>query len=450
MAAAMPRAMRVAGQARTRRTGTVWSPRGPSWGPAEPVGPGTHGIHGLRTLDRHTHEHGRRFRIGMKTVLAYGLLLGSLLSGCEFSPKKASEGPDEGSNQWIQVVYGRTVWGGQEEEVAAWKEPVVDARFLADGSTVTLTATTQALVYSNPDGTIRQIIHPKGTSGLAWSSDVRALVVIPGDTVGVIDPGSRQIYFLDDEGTLIRTVQLPGESWGDEWHYLRGVGLIHDQIRRPEVLFRRDLSGKIVDTVFTFDYPKPNLGDHFQPVAPLYSTSGRWTVVDQGTLAIALSTATEILMLDWGDRSETYWEVTPLSEALGAEDRERLAELWSERLHYGDIPRDFASQLRLEFPDRLPEIGNLAGGPSGHLWVQDPPVLEDVRPYELGKGPLRELGGKEWRVFSTSGTYQGRVRFPHRLRILDVQESSLLTLWRDTDGSDRLAVWTVRVGEDVQ
>ncbi|GMV06841.1 MAG: hypothetical protein AMXMBFR53_31160 [Gemmatimonadota bacterium] len=338
----------------------------------------------------------------------------------------------------VQLSLGGDDWERRDEYIGS----VLDAKLLAGGGVVFLDGQALELRAFDSEGRPLYRVGREGRGPEEWSRHLAGLVVLPGDTVVVADPGNAKLALVGPEGGLSRTYRFATPYYGRNWRLVNDTLLLYDTRTRPETLRLLRLGQADPTVLYSFPYEAAPVSRGQTPLAPLLSTEGRWTAVG-GVLVTAVSTAPvlQTMSISAGHQRAGLIKLPREAGRVSASDRRRLEALWRERLPMGRIPRSMWDQIELVYPDSLPIMGQLAAGPNETVWVQRPAAVSEMSPSDLMGPPLGGVGSEVWDVYSLTGAYVGAVGFPARLRVLDSKGVNLLTLRRDELGREVLEVW---------
>jgi hypothetical protein len=326
---------------------------------------------------------------------------------------------------------------------------VVSAVRLADGRVAVANAGTSEVRYYGPDGRHRVSSGGEG-GGPGEFQRIASLVVLPADSLAVVDPFARRLSVLDPDGTFAREVPtavdgslltVVGRRPDGTWVASLNVTMSGEQLREGPM--RADLifvtlapGGGVGDTVGRF----PG-ADRFIHVR---GTGGRVTSIDVTTPPFARTTR----VLASGDELWVATQDAAQVEVYGPDGSLRrihrtgvplqpvtsdLVEAFLDR-RYADLPperRQPAREAAANLPagEFVPPYGAVALARSGDLWIQDYPHLSDAN---------------RWTVYAADGAPLARVELPERFTPYDVGDDWILGRELDELDVEHVRIYGVR------
>ncbi len=333
--------------------------------------------------------------------------------------------PDSADASWWQLSPTPEVdIGSVEGSEAETLFRVTDTKRLEDGRVVVANSGTSQVRYYGVDG---KLVASAGTSGEGPGEFQRItqLILMPGDSIVVLDPGARRLTLLDAQGQFVRnfgghsllaTLLGPGPTGG--W-----IGSLTNQVRassaaggriRPDVVYALVSADgdAVVDTIGRFAGNERHIriaqsGGQISSIEVITPPFARTTTVRLHAAALIVGTqdAPELRVygLDGGLR-----RIIRTGAALTALTQDHIQRFIERRV--AGLPEAQAVALRenltpLATGDFLPPYGTFLLDRSGRVWLQDFPGLQDAQ---------------RWSIFDLEGTLVARVALPDKFTPYDI------------------------------
>ncbi|MCI0432851.1 MAG: 6-bladed beta-propeller [Gemmatimonadetes bacterium] len=319
---------------------------------------------------------------------------------------------------------------------------------LVDGRIAVLDALASRVRIFTADGGAAGAFGSSGRGPGELTEYADALWSEPGDTLVVVDMGSRSISRFLADGTFVRALQMPfeggftyywkGDAAGLAYHNARQfAGRSADTLESIEV---RDAAGRLVHTVARYGAREAMAADRSGVRLTLFAPEIQWTPAPGGGVWVGETHAYQLKR--YGLNGQIVRVVTkpfsprPVSDADRVFYVDAMVRLWQNRVSPAMRPqlRDVTS-----FHETMPVFVDVRTGPVGTLWVQP---FRGVAMMPAGErdtfDPERDLGGTEWDVFDTDGRFLGAVGLPLRFTPYVFRGASLFGVSRDADDVQRI------------
>lgn len=307
------------------------------------------------------------------------------------------------------------------------------------------------LHVATPRGVRRVATQGRGPGEL--SAGALELVVLPGDTVLVIDPQSRRLDRFAPDGSYVRSASLSGEDgMTGGWRSLPGGGLaarvypgtvVRPGAQQPpsqgDPVRAFDGTGVAGDVLAMLPPTESfRMGAGPLPVLTLLAPQPLWDVDAGGRIFVASTHRYEVTAHD-GDARRTL--VTRPMDVRGVRGdvAEAARVLLRETLSQRRTPAAVADRMvaAAEVAEEAPVIGGVMAGPDGTVWVQDAAhtgeqLLDLQRP-----------GGPSWHIFDAQGRTAGTATLDVGVQPVEWRGSRLAAIARDSLG--RTAAVVLRV-----
>lgn len=351
-----------------------------------------------------------------------------------------NEWTDSASTTWWRVsatpeVDIGTLEGAEEETLFR----VVDAVRLSDGRIAVANGGTSEVRYYGPDGQHVRTTGRQG-GGPGEFQRIAGLIRMGGDSLAVLDGGSRRVSLLDASGEFVvdqgignpdTPITLLGRAGDGTWvgssnSIVGGVNGLQDGLARRDLTLLRLEPGstEIVDTVGSFAGSESYMqidqaGGQIRSIQIMTSLPFRkttTTVVRGDEVFVGTQDAPEVRV--YGIEGELRRIVR--TGAPSPPVTEAMREAWTDR-RVATMPPERqedarAASMALPAGETVPPYGALAVDRTGRLWVQDYAGLVDA---------------PAWTVYDAEGAQVGRVVLPAAFRPFDIGEDWVLG--RETD-----------------
>ena len=299
-------------------------------------------------------------------------------------------------------------------------------------------------LYQLSDGTILKSWGARG-EGPGEFGEPPTSVALVGPLVYAVDLNQQRLNAFDTRSDAVETRRGTELGLADPAYVARleRVGNVllvmpfEPMGRGVAVVAWRGQAGS-ADTLVAYERPARSIGLDGPPrfgVPPPFTIGPLWTATTQGIAYYPDEVVTDlrIVALDGSVVSRRNLSLVDRFEATAA-DR----EWWMDQ----HIPQEFAgrrgvfdavrNQARetLDFPDHLPSVLDLVGGPKGDVWVLRTPTA----------------AGQTWDVVDATGEVSGRVEFPAGWRLAAVLAESIVVIVTDELGVETVQVHRLRVG----
>lgn len=245
--------------------------------------------------------------------------------------------------------------------------------------------------------------------------------VLQNSGTGVMAPVRFQ---LAPDGRILiqlRTLPLPGQPPSDP------------DAGDPVVAY--DPTGRTSPDTVTFLPP----GETFQGPggAPgilsmkLFAPEPAWTLLDAGTVAVAMSDDYRITYRTLGGSIERIVEKDFERRMVTEADQERVRQMLRKLVQDRGQPAQVADMMlqQMSFAESYPVFAGFLAGPTGTLWVQR---IADARELAVeSMEDFQDLGSPNWDVFDRQGRFLGTVRMPDRFQPMTWEGDALYGVQRD-------------------
>jgi hypothetical protein len=301
---------------------------------------------------------------------------------------------------------------------------------LSDGRVAIANAGTSEVRYYAPDG---QHIVSAGRSGGGPGEFQRItkLILLPGDSVAVVDPAARRLSVLGPTGAFAREVvatadvglNVVGRKQDGAWIASTAPRMVGDQIQsglvRPDLVYVSvpPAGGVVLDTLGRFPGSERYIQIHgsagtIEAVNIGIPPFARATTViaEQDQLYVAAQDAAEIRV---HGTDGALMRIVRTGVPLRPVTPELIAELVDRQLAGLDAERRAAAHATQPAiaGEYVPPYGTIAVDRSGNLWVQDFPGLEDAQ---------------RWTVYDRAGSLRARIALPTRFTPYDIGDDWIL------------------------
>jgi len=309
---------------------------------------------------------------------------------------------------------------------------VRDAVRLTDGRIVVANGGSYELRYYDPVGAHLKSVGRVG-DGPGEFQGLDDLIVLPGDSLLVVDFGLSRVTLLDGTGALLATYSVPppfgrfpdGTLVRQEGVGAPLTGATGDGVVRAEVaVVRYTLADETLDTLVRLP------GDEIYRVVEgsgggvgvtgYRRPFGRFrrSVVHDRWIMSADGSSYEAAVFDLNGRLTRLVRVDRPNRPVTAQDQQNYRERFLASI------RDGRSRSRAErmfdgqaFPAAMPALQNLKVDGEGNLWLEEYQAAPEVQP--------------RWALFDPQGRWLGTIDTPHGLRVTDLGSDYVLGIARD-------------------
>lgn len=309
-------------------------------------------------------------------------------------------------------------------------------------------------LYVSEGGPVRRVATAGGGPGELRPGAIE-LVVLPGDTVLVIEPQTRRMHRFSADGVYSGTISFSGEEeMTGGWRLLPGGGLAA-RVYPATVIRPGESPPANGDPVraFTFDgragavlsaLPPTEsfrMGAGSMPIITLLAPQPLWDVDALGRVLIASTHAYEVRA-----HTPSAAPVLVVREAvagrriggdLQAAARELLRETLAQRRTPPAVMERMVADARMA--DEGPVLGGIMAGPAGTVWLQEAAATGD------DLLDLERPGGSAWRIYDAQGKAVGTATFPRGVRPVEWRGDRLAAIARDELGRTWAVVLRVEV-----
>ncbi|MEJ2679381.1 MAG: hypothetical protein P8174_09955 [Gemmatimonadota bacterium] len=330
---------------------------------------------------------------------------------------------------------------------------VGDMGILSDGRLVVADPMARQLRVYTPDGRWEQTIGRPGSGPGEFGSRGLTVLVGPGDTLLVLDPGNQRANLIEPRGNWLASWRsAPGESpLGPAWmardwlhspegriasHMSRIPGPQVGQGDTMDVVLLRGLHGSARGTagVVPASRLRRNSGSGFE--FWLYAGEPSAALCPDNTLIVGRGDRYKILRFAPSGRLEQIVGLerpnAVLTEGEQAFLRRRFREIY---LDNGFAPARVDQLVAgMHFTETYPAFVTVACGPDGSVWVMPARLVRELSPEEketFWVGPSAEAS-PVFDVFDRGGHYLGQVPLPDSFWPRRFHGDRLYGRWRDS------------------
>ena len=306
---------------------------------------------------------------------------------------------------------------------------VIGAVRLSDGRVAIANAGTSEVRYYAQGGQHLVSAGRRG-EGPGEFQRITKLILLPGDSLAVMDPPARRLGVLDPSGAFAREVLTSGDiglnvigrTSDGSWIASTSVRMVGQPFQqgyaRPDLFYvAMPGGGGVLDTLGRF----PGAERYIEIDAP----GGRITAINIGTPPFARSTTViahqNQLYVATQDAAEivvygsdgSLRRIVRTGVPLQPVTAEMIEQLLDRQLEGLDAERRGAARAAQASTAGkfVPPYGSIAVDRSGNLWVQDFPGLEDAQ---------------RWTVYDGDGSVQARIALPSRFTPYDIGDDWIL------------------------
>ena len=248
------------------------------------------------------------------------------------------------------------------------------------------------------------------------------LVVMPGDTILVVEPHAARLSHFAPGGAFIRTVRLASvEGLTSDWRQgadgellaqvnvqtLRRPGVSPQEGGNPIVAFNAE--GERLRSVATLSAGESfRMGPAGVPAITLLGAQPVWTVDSDGRVLTARTDSFRVAAVAGDGSAVTLVNDGVDSQPINGELEQKARELLRETMSARRMPPQAVEQLvgAAGVAERAPVLGGLLAGPDGSVWVREGArTAADLI-------DLEQPGGRTWRIFSRTGQPRGSITLP--------------------------------------
>lgn len=416
------------------------------------------------------------------SCFALSLLVSEAASCADRVPEAVWDGTSRDSSGVALVVnHGTPLW----DETARWRMKemlrigvgdgpseymfgsVGDMGILSDGRLVVADPMAQQLRVYAPDGQWERTIGRPGAGPREFGSRGLTVLVGPGDTLLVLDPGNQRANLIEAEGNWLGSWRsAPGESplgpeWmARDWLYSAGGRVASHMSLIPglqvgwedtmDVVLLRDLHGAVRDTAGVV--PASRLRRHSGAGFEFWLYAGEPSVAlcSDSTLVGGRGDRYEILRFAPSGRLEQIVRLERPNAALTDGERTFLRRRFREIYLDNGFPLARVDELvaGMHFTEAYPAFVTISCGPGGSVWVMPARPVRDLSPEEketFWVGPTAEAS-PVFDVFDREGHYLGRVPLPDGFWPRRFHADRLYGRWRDSLDIEYVKVFEIDRG----
>jgi hypothetical protein len=280
------------------------------------------------------------------------------------------------------------------------------------------------------------------------------VVVLPGDTVLVIEPQTRRLHRFAPDGAFVSTTTITGEAgMTGGWRLLpdgrlaarlypstvtRSVGQPAATSGDPVRAF--DRGGRAGDTLAMLpptESIRASAGP--MPIITLLAPQPLWDVDERGRVLVASTHAYAVHAHAPDGTSTTIVSQNVSGGGIGAEIEAAARALLRETLAQRRTPPAVADEMvrAASVAEGGPVIGGILAGPGGTVWVQQAASTG---------GELLDLqrpGGRSWRVHDAQGKPVGMAMMPAGVQPIEWRGALLIGIAQDDLGRTSAVVLRV-------
>lgn len=342
---------------------------------------------------------------------------------------------------WVVDSGPLQVIGATDSTGPASLQVVVGAMRQSDGTIVVADNGASQLKVFAPDGSLRQVIGRKGT-GPGEFEYLAYLWACGGDSAFVEDVGRRRVTVFDPAGHEARAFELKGPEgnaafsttcnrrgdilttgWGD----MRNAGLGPHRPVVKVAFASRD--GRATQSLGAFpgtEMVRVPWGGYPRP-------AGRWLriAMGEGLAWIAANEDRDVQGYDLQGRLRRVIRRPGEEPPFTAADRDMVERLVVDSLRTERERKSVREELaRNPLPEGPPAVVDLRTDALGNVWVRSFPRAEAANPW--------------WSVYAPDGGYQGDVRMPDDVQVLEIGRDYVLALRNDPDLGHLVLVYSLR------
>ncbi len=346
-----------------------------------------------------------------------------------------------GGDGWVVDSAPLLVIGASDSTGPASLQVVVGSMRQSDGTIVVADNGASQLKIFAPDGSLRQVIGRKG-SGPGEFEYIANLWACGGDSAFVDDIGRRRVTVFDPAGHEARAFELKGPEgntafsttcnrrgdilttgWGD----LRNAALgPHRPVVKVAFASREGVATQSPGSFPGTEMVRAPWGGYPRP-------AGRWLRIAMGDSLgwIAANEDRDIRGYDPQGRLRRVIRRSGDEPAFTTEDRALVERLILDSLRTERERKSVREELaRVPLPDRPPAITDLRTDPLGYVWVRPFPRAGEEHP--------------RWSVYAPDGQYQGEVRIPDGVQLLEIGRDYVLALRNDPEMGHLVLLYVLR------
>jgi hypothetical protein len=270
------------------------------------------------------------------------------------------------------------------------------------------------------------------------------LVVLPGDTVLVVEPHTLRWHRFDPDGSYASTVTITGETGMTSGWRILPDGRLAARLLPATVVLPDSPPSSGDDPVRAFDAsgvagetlaelpPTESfrMGSGPMPIITLLAPQPLWAVDERGRVLVASTHAYAVRATAGEGGTTTVVESTAQGGRIGADLAAAARELLREEFAQRRTPPPVLDRLVADahIAETAPVIGGLMAGPEGTIWIREAARTGD----ELVD--IQQPGGRTWRVHDAQGRLVGMALMPGGFQPVEWRGDRLVGIGRDDLG----------------
>lgn len=335
---------------------------------------------------------------------------------------------------------------------------IADVDAGADGRIYVLDNQAGRISVFHPDGEYAFAFGRLGQGPGEFSIDASAIRIDSDGTIAVRDGINRRDNLFTAEGAFLRTANLSAQF--RESAALPQAGRVERATTATwDGLLHVAADGSVIDTITVFRYDMTRRGGALSSSGrtgrtntiriPLLPALPSWGVDDDGRVVAGISSRYRIEVLRSSGALVMVIDKDHDSLLMSSEAGERMLNRVRDLLRNAGLSGDAIAGVFERFtyvpPDSLPAFGDIAGGPSGTVWVQQ--VLPVDSMTANATVDAFDPGSAIWDVFCSDGRYLGPIALPAGFTVKKIKGSFVYGIETDDLDVQRIVRLVIGPGE---
>ena len=303
---------------------------------------------------------------------------------------------------------------------------ITDLAVDASGRILVLDAMARTYHAFGPDGAYLYTAGRPGGGPGELAAPVQILV-LPGDSVLVTDPGNSRASVFAPDGSPSRTIPLDFlDLAAQEWAVADDGSVVARRAASDaDRVVRVEASGEAPETLVQLATPpRPPVSDG-RPV--LLNPVPVWTVLPTNGVVHGISHRYRVTVTDAAGEARLVFSRPVDPQPLTSSGREVIREAFRAVMAEQGAPAEAADDFmrQVAFWEELPLIAGVLSGPEGTYWVQRAAGLEAMRFDKLNVYRTDAFQSAVWDVFDAEGRFLGTVHLPDEVQLFRIRGGML-------------------------